>query len=58
MRDFDQMIQQLKRQREDIEKQMHDDDERNQETLKISERIRELKERVQRSLIPLVPPKE
>jgi len=55
---FELMIQQLKRQREDIEKQMHDDDERQQETSKIFERIRQLKERVERSLIPGAPPKD
>lgn len=58
MRDFELMIEQLKRQREDIEKQMLANDQRVQETGKIFDRIRRLKERVQTSLIPAGPPKE
>jgi len=58
MRDFELMIEQLKKQREDLERQMHADDERKQETGKIFDRIRSLQERVQQSLIPGMPPKE
>lgn len=58
MRDFELMIQQLQKQREDIEKQMLSDDERQRETSKIFDRIRDLKNRVQRSLVPGAPRKE
>lgn len=58
MPDFELMIEQLKRQREDIEKQRLADDERMQETGKIFDRIRKLKERVRTSLIPARPFKE